>query len=71
MIDELPPTMKEEVLFFQFGKLIDEFAFLYDIKDQNCVWNLMRIVKKVTFERFDYIYHDGAFSETIYLLYKG
>ena len=33
MIDELPPTMKEEVLFFQFGKLIDEFSFLYDLND--------------------------------------
>lgn len=31
----------------------------------------MRILKKVTFERFDTVYHDGAFSETVYLIYAG
>ena len=69
MIDDLPPTMKEEVLFFQFGKLIDEFSFLYDLGDQNCIWNIMRILRKSTFEKLDTIYADGTFSETIYLIF--
>lgn len=31
----------------------------------------MRILKKVSFEKDDIVYNDGAFSETIYLVFKG
>jgi len=40
MINELTPTLKEDVLFNQFGFLIKSLEFFQDIKESQCWWNI-------------------------------
>jgi len=57
LINELPPTLKEELFFHQFGGLIDNLNFLQDL-DNDCTWGIVKALKKIHYERGDKIYHD-------------
>lgn len=71
LINELPPTLKEELFFHQFGSLIDNLEFLQDLENNECTWGIVKNLKKIRYERGDKIYHDNDLSETLYLINKG
>ena len=71
LINELPPTLKEELFFHQFGSLIDNLEFLQDLENNECTWGIVKNLKKIKYERGDKIYHDNDLSETLYLINKG
>lgn len=71
LINELPPTLKEELFFHQFGALIDNLEFLQDLENNECTWGIVKNLKKIRYEKGDKIYHDKDLSETLYLINKG
>ena len=71
MINELTPTLKEDVLFNQFGFLIKSLEFFQDIKESQCWWNIAQLMQKIQYDGNDKIYQDGQISDTIYFIHKG
>jgi hypothetical protein len=41
IINELPPTLKEEVLFHKYGKIMFQFPFFEKIKNNDFVWSIL------------------------------
>ena len=71
LINELPPTLKEELYYHQFGSLIDNLAFLKDMDNNEITWGIVKKLKKIRYQRNDKIYHDKDLSETLFLIHKG
>lgn len=70
LINELPPTYKEEVFFHQYGNLVYDLQFLQEL-ESDVTWGIVKHLKKSKFEKTDVIYRDKSLSETIYFIYKG
>ena len=58
MINELPPTLKEEVFFNQFGDLIQSLDFFNLLGNNECKWGLVREMSKLEYNKGDEIYND-------------
>lgn len=71
MINELPPTLKEEVFFNQFGNLIQSLDFFNLLGDNECKWGLVREMSKLEYNKGDKIYNDQELADSIFLVYKG
>lgn len=71
LIAELPPTLKEEVFFHQYGRLIEQFEFFQDLERSECIWGMVRHLSKISFGQGDIIYADNELSETMYLINRG
>jgi len=59
------------MLWCQYGKLIENTKFLREIRDYECVWAIIKSLKKVTFDPSDRIYLDKELSEMIYFIHSG
>lgn len=70
LINDLPPTIKEEIFFYQFGNIINQLQFLQEL-DNDCVWGIVKHLKKIMYLNHDKIYNDDDLSETMYLIHKG
>lgn len=70
LINELPPTIKEELFFHQYGGLLDNLHFLQDLEN-DCVWGIVKALKKINYEKGDKIYHDKDLAETMFMIHKG
>ena len=71
MIGELPGTLKEEILFFKYGNIIQKYHFLNKVENYNFVWDILKDLKKISFDMSDSIYLDNALATGIYLIHKG
>lgn len=71
LLSELPLSMKEEILYRQFGGLVETIKVLRDSTDNEFVWAIVQIANKIAFEKDDTIYWQGDFSENIFMIYKG
>lgn len=71
LLAELPLSLREEVLYRQFGGLVETIKVLRDSTDNEFVWAVVQIASKIAFEKDDTIYWAGDFSENIYMIYKG
>lgn len=71
MIQDLPGTLKEELIFHKFGGLIFKFHFLSKHGNNNFVWDILKNLTKLTLEMGDTIYMDKSFATTIYLIHNG
>lgn len=71
MLNELPPTLKEEVFFNQYGSLIERLEFFRLLRSYECKWRFVKEMSKLEYNRGDKIYDDGEFADSIYLIYKG
>ena len=56
LLAELPRTLREEVLYRQFGGLVETIKFLRDSTDNEFVWAVVQIANKIAFEKDDTIY---------------
>lgn len=68
IIKELPPTLKEEVLFHQYGKIMFKFAFFENMGNNDFVWSILQKINKITFDRGDTIYTDDKYANSMYLI---
>jgi len=71
MVQELPPTLKEEVFFHQFGDLIQKQKFLSDMESNECVWGIVRNLEKIKYEKNDKIFQNQELSEMMYMIKQG
>ena len=71
LLKELPLSLREDVLYRQFGVLVETIKFLRDSTDNEFVWAIVQIANKIAFEKDDTIYWAGDFSENIYMIFKG
>jgi hypothetical protein len=69
IIMELPPTLKEEVLFHQYGKIMFKFAFFENINNNDFVWSILQKIIKISFDRGDVIYTDDKYANSMYLIH--
>jgi hypothetical protein len=44
IVKELPPTLKEEVLFHQYGGIMFKFNFFESIGNNDFVWSILQKV---------------------------
>ena len=56
LLAELPLSLKEEVLYRQFGGLVETIKVLRDSTDNEFVWAVVQIANKIAFEKDDTIY---------------
>ena len=68
MFMDLPPTLKEELFFFQFGNLVNKLNFFTEIQEQELKWAIVKQLNKISYERGDKVYNDQELSETIYFI---
>lgn len=71
LVSELPSTIKEEVLFHQYGSIIKKFLFFKKQNNNEFVWLIVKQLDKIQFDKGDIIYHDNNISECMYLIHKG
>ena len=43
LLDELPTSLKEEVLYKQYGALVEGIKLLHDSDDNEFVWSIVMI----------------------------
>ena len=70
LINELPPTIKEELFFHMYGSLLESLEFFQQL-DNDCTWAIIKCLKKVKYDKGDKIYHDKDLSDNMYLIHKG
>ena len=70
MVNELPPTLKEEVLFHQYGSIIKRFQF-FKSQNNQFVWLTVKCLTKIAFDKSEIIYHDDSISDCMYFIHKG
>ena len=71
LLSELPLVLREEVLYRQFGVLVESIKVLHNSTDNEFVWAVVQIATKIAFEKDDTIYLQGDFSENFYMIFKG
>lgn len=71
MLNELPSTLKEEVMFHQYGAIIKKFHFFEKVNNNDFVWGAVKCLKKISFDKNDTIYFDDSISDCMYLIHKG
>lgn len=71
LLAELPLVLREEVLYRQFGVLVETIKVLNESTDNEFVWAVVQIATKIAFEKDDTIYLQGDFSENMYMIFLG
>lgn len=71
MVNELHPTLKEELFFYQYSNLINKLDFIQNITNNECKWAIVRGLKKLVFGKGDKIFNDDYISESIYFIEQG
>jgi len=71
LLHELPTTLREEVLFHQFGGLQKSIELLRRIDNHEFVWTLVQWLRKIKVIKDDVIYREHDFSEDIYFIKAG
>ena len=71
MLNELPSTIKEEVQFHRYGSIIKKFQFFKKSTNNSFVWQVVKCLTKIAFEKNDIIYHDDSISDSMYLIHNG
>jgi hypothetical protein len=71
LLNELPISLKEEVLYYQHGKLVENIHIFQEIEENDFVWSLVQRTQKIIYAKDDPIYWLGDFPENFYLLEQG
>jgi len=72
MIDELPPTLKEEVFYHQYGQLMQKFYFFQNQAENSFRWAVVRKLRKISYDRTaDVIFTDQDLADGMYFIYSG
>lgn len=51
--------------------LTEKLEFMTDLGNQNCMWMMVRHLKKVSYNQGDYVYKNGELSEILYMINNG
>lgn len=70
LVAELPASLREELVFQQFGEVVEMLQFLKTF-NSHLLWNVVKRLKNITYHPQDRVYEDAELSEYIFLLHKG
>lgn len=71
LLQELPITLRDEVLQSQFAGLITSLHFIRDCENTEFMWAFVQALKKIKIDKGDILYFEGDFSEEIYFIKQG
>ena len=71
LLIELPLSLREEVLYHQFGGLVDDIRMLRECDDNDFIWSTVQLAQKMKFDKDDPIYWHGDLAVNFYLLHTG
>ena len=67
----LPPSLRDELLSFIYGKIVAKIQFLKDCEDQDFLWHVLPILKSIQLTTDDILYFRGDYAEDIYFIIHG
>ena len=56
LLEELPSSLREEVLYKQYGALVERIKILNESDDNEFVWALVQLAQKINYGKDDTIY---------------
>lgn len=59
LTNELPPNVKEEIFFHQYGFLVKDIAFFQDVQNMDFTWSLVSKLEKTRYNRNDTVYYNN------------
>lgn len=59
LMDDVPSTLKEEIIYFQYGGIIKKIDFLKNASDNKFIWDLIQVLKKSRYHKGMDIYYDN------------
>lgn len=71
LLAELPVSMKEELLYRQYGGLVETVRMLRDCDDNEFVWAVVQVAMQMKYEKDDTIFWPGDFSDVFFMIYRG
>ena len=71
LLEELPASLKEEVLYKQYGQLVEGVKLLHESDDNEFVWALVMLAQIVHYGKDDTIYWYNDFAENFYMIFDG
>ena len=71
LTNELPPNLKEEIFFHQYGFLVQEITFLRSVDNMDFTWSLVSNLQKIRYMRNDVLYTNGFISQTLFFIQYG
>lgn len=63
--------MKEELLYRQYGGLVETVRMLRECDDNEFVWAVVQVAMKMKYEKDDTIFWPNDFSDVFFMIYKG
>ncbi len=73
MLNNLPSTLKSDISFHQYGKLIEGAYFLNYLymEEQETVWSLVKYLTKVRLDANITIYKKNEIADAMYIIHSG
>ena len=71
MLNEIPSALKEQVMFNQYGSIIEKQEFFVKITNTQFVWAAVKKITKVSFDNNASIYIDNRIAESMYFIHRG
>ena len=71
LVDEVPSTLKEEILYFQYGVLIKKMNFFKDQNNLKFIWDFLQHMNKALYHRHTEIYIDNGLSDVMFFINYG
>jgi len=60
LVDELPIAMKEALMYHQYGPLMNRFDFFETTSNNLFVWDMLKKLSKIQYEKGDVLYEDNS-----------
>jgi CRP-like cAMP-binding protein len=71
LVDEMPITLRDEVLQHQYQGLISTIEYLKGCDNSEFIWAFVQQLRKIKVDKNEVIYSIGEFSEEIYFIKQG
>jgi CRP-like cAMP-binding protein len=71
LLQELPITLRDEVFIHKYQGLLDSIDFLRECENNEFVWALVQLLRKIKVDKDDVVYWEGDFAEEIYFIKQG
>jgi CRP-like cAMP-binding protein len=68
LVDEMPITLRDEVLQHQYQGLISTIEYLKGCDNSEFIWAFVQQLRKIKVDKNEVIYSIGEFSEEIYFI---
>lgn len=71
IMEEVPSTLKEEIMYFQFGTVIKNMLLFHDHPEHQFIWDILGCLEEKLYHSSMEVYVDGGLSDSFYLINSG